>query len=69
MTNEVKGYLQVLSDVRSRHRWQIGYYLGDVRTIQAHRQAVARLDLLIVTKKRHAAENEAAHRPSHKRNL
>ena len=58
MTDEQKGYLQALADVRSWHRWQIGQALGDVRTMQAHESAVAWLDLLIATKKQHAAEDE-----------
>ena len=59
MTDEQKGYLQALSDVRSWHRWQIGQSLGGVRTMEAHESAVAWLDLLIATKRQHAAEDEA----------
>ena len=60
MTDEQKGYLQALSDVRSWHRWQINQSLGDVRTMEAHETAIAWLDLLIATKRQHAAEDEAA---------
>jgi hypothetical protein len=59
MTPEQKAYLQALADVRSWHRWQIGQALNDVRTIQIHESAIAWLDELIATKKRHAAEDEA----------
>ncbi|MGU3668204.1 hypothetical protein ACLBX9_28800 [Methylobacterium sp. A49B] len=62
MTDEQKGYLQALSDVRAWHRWQIGQALGDVRVVQAHESAIAWLDDLIAAKKRHAAENEAERR-------
>ena len=41
MTDEQKGYLQVLSDVRPWHRWQIGQCLGDVRAMQTHELAIA----------------------------
>ncbi|MCJ2097683.1 hypothetical protein [Methylobacterium sp. E-046] len=59
MTDEQRGYLQALSDVRSWHRWQISQSLGDVRTMEAHEMAIAWLDLVITTKKQHAAEDEA----------
>lgn len=59
MTDEQKGYLQALSDLRFWHRWQIGQALGDVRVMQAHEDAIAYLDLLIATKKQHAAKDEA----------
>ena len=59
MTADQKAYLQALADVRSWHRWQIGQALGDGRTIQAHEMAIAWIDELIATKKRHAAEDEA----------
>lgn len=36
MTDEQKGYLQALSDVRSWHRWQIGQSLGDYMDNVAH---------------------------------
>ena len=62
MTDEQKGYLQALSDVRSRHRWQISQSLGDVRTMEAHESAIAWLDPLIATKRQHAAEDEAERR-------
>ena len=58
MTDDQKGYLQALSDVRSWHRWQIGQALGDVRTVQTHELAIAWLDLLIATKRQHASEDE-----------
>jgi hypothetical protein len=58
VTDEQKGYLQALTDVRSWHRWQISQSLGDVRTMQAHELATAWLGLLIVTKKQHASEDE-----------
>ena len=64
MTEEQKGYLQALSDVRSWHRWQISQSLGDVRTMEAHESAIAWLDLLIATKRQHAAEDEADLRDS-----
>ena len=57
MTPEQKAYIQALSDVRSWHRWQLGQSLGDVRTMEAHELAIAWLDLLIATKKQHAAED------------
>ena len=50
MTDEQKGYLQAVSDVRAWHRWQISQSLGDVRTMEALEAAVAWLDLLIATK-------------------
>lgn len=62
MTDEQKGYLQALSDLRSWHRWQIGQALGDVRAMQSHEIAIAYLDLLIATKRQHAAEDEAERR-------
>ncbi|MCJ2015828.1 hypothetical protein MKK84_00035 [Methylobacterium sp. E-065] len=62
MTPEQQAYIQALSDVRSYHRWQIGQALGDMRTIQVHESAIAWLDVLIATKKRHAAEDEAERR-------
>ena len=58
MTDEQKGYLQALSDLRSWHRWQIGQALGDVRAMQPHETDIAYLNLLIATKKQHAAEDE-----------
>lgn len=62
MSPEQKAYLQALSDVRSWHRWQIGQAIGDVRVMQVHESAIAWLDELIATKKRHAAEDEAERR-------
>ena len=62
MTDEQKAYLQALSDVRAWHRWQISQSLGDVRTMEAHGTAIAWLDLLIATKRQHAAEDEAMRR-------
>ncbi|WP_267425999.1 hypothetical protein [Methylobacterium sp. GC_Met_2] len=59
MTAEQQAYIQALSDVRSYHRWQIGQALGDMRTIQVHESAIAWLDVLIATKRKHAAEDEA----------
>ena len=59
MTDEQKGYLQALADLRSWHRWQIEQALGDVRAMRPHETAIAYLDLLIATKKQHAAEDEA----------
>ena len=59
MTDEQKGYLQALADVRSWHHWQIGQSLGEVRTMQAHEVSIAWLDVLIATKRQHAAEDEA----------
>ena len=64
MTDEQKGYLQALSDVRSWHRWQLSQSLGDVRTMEAHESAIAWLDLLIATKRRHATEDDAEGRGS-----
>ncbi|KQS85746.1 hypothetical protein ASG32_17805 [Methylobacterium sp. Leaf361] len=58
MTDEQKGYLQALSDLRSWHRWQIGACHGDLRSTQAHEDAIAYLDMLIATKKLHAAQDE-----------
>jgi len=60
VTDEQKGYLQALSDLRLWHRWQLGQCLGNVRAMQPHETAIAYLDLLIATKKQHAAEDEAA---------
>jgi len=62
VTDEQKGYLQALSDLRSWHRWQIGQSIGDVRTMEAREDAIAYLDLLIATKEQQAAEDEAGHR-------
>jgi hypothetical protein len=62
MTDEQKGYLQALSDVRSWHRWELTQCLGDVRSMEPHEKAIAWLDLLIATKKQHAAEDEAERR-------
>ncbi|MDE3748609.1 hypothetical protein [Methylobacterium radiotolerans] len=62
MRDEQKGYLQALSDVRSWHRWEVTQCLGDVRRMEAHEKAIAWLDLLIATKKQHAAEDEAERR-------
>ena len=62
MTDAQKAYIQALSDVRSWHRWQISQSLGDVRGMEAHESAVAWLDLVIATKKQHAAEDEADRR-------
>lgn len=56
VTDEQKGYLQALSDMRSWHRWQVGVRHGDVRAMQSHEDAIALLDLLIATKKQHEAE-------------
>ncbi|MCJ2098915.1 hypothetical protein [Methylobacterium sp. E-046] len=64
MTDAQKAYIQALSDVRSWHRWQISQSLGDVRTMEAHETAIAWLDLLIATKKQHAAEDEAGRQQS-----
>ena len=44
--------------MRSWHRWQMGQALGDVRTIQMHESAIAWLDVLIATKRQHAAKDE-----------
>ena len=63
MTAEQKAYLQALADVRSWHRWQIGQSVGDVRTIHVHESAIAWLDVLIATKRQHAAEDEAEVKP------
>ncbi len=60
MTDEQRSYLQALSDLRSWHRWQFNQALGDVGTMQAHETAIAYLDLLIATKKQHAAEDDGA---------
>jgi hypothetical protein len=57
VTDEQKGYLQTPSDLRSWHRWQIGQALSDIRAAQVHKNAIAYLDLLIATKKQHAAED------------
>lgn len=65
MTDEQKGYLQALSDVRSWHRWELAQCLGDVRRMEPHEKAIAWLDLLIATKKQHAAEDEAERRSGH----
>ena len=62
MTDEQKGYRQALSDLRSRHRWQLGACPGDVRTMQAHEQAIAYLDMLIVMQRLHAAQDEEERR-------
>jgi hypothetical protein len=62
VTDKQKGYLQALSTMRLWQRWQIGECLGDARAMQAHEQAIAWLDDLIATKKRHAAEDEAERR-------
>ena len=62
MTAEQKAYLQALADVRSWHRWQIGQSVGDARAMQAHESAIAWLDVLIATKRQHAAEDEAERR-------
>ncbi|WP_457105886.1 hypothetical protein [Methylobacterium sp. P5_C11] len=58
MTDEQKGYLHALSTMRLWHRWQISECLGDARAMQAHEQAIAWLDMLIATKKPHAAQDE-----------
>jgi hypothetical protein len=58
MTDEQKGYLQALADVRSWHRWELAQCLGDVRRMEVHEKAIAWLDLLIATKRQHAAEDE-----------
>ena len=63
MTNAQKGYLQALSDVRSWHRRQIRSSRGNVGTMRAHESRVAWLDVLIATKKQHAAKDEAERRP------
>jgi len=59
VTDQQKGYLQALSDLRSWHRWQIIHAVGDIRRMEPHETAIAYLDLLISTKKQHAAEDEA----------
>ncbi|WP_267424341.1 hypothetical protein [Methylobacterium sp. GC_Met_2] len=59
MTSEHEAYIQALSDVRSWHRWQIGQTLGDMRTVLVHESAIAWLDVLISTKRQHAAEDQA----------
>lgn len=64
MTDAQQTYIQALSDVRSWHRWWFEQAIGDVRAIQAHERAIAWLDELIATKKRHAAEDEAERRRS-----
>jgi len=58
MTDEQQGYLQALSTMRLWHRWQLGNCLGDTRAMQAHEQAIAYLDMLIVTKKLQGAQDE-----------
>ncbi len=58
MTDEQKAYLQALSDVRAWHRWELAQCLGDVRAMQAHEKAIDSLDMLIATKKLHAAQDE-----------
>ena len=58
MTTEQEAYLQALADVRVWHRWKMGQSVGDARTMQAHEEAIAWLDLLIATKRQHAAEDE-----------
>ncbi|SFT07015.1 hypothetical protein [Methylobacterium sp. yr668] len=62
MTDEQKGYVQALSDLRSWHRWQIGQAIGDVRAMQTHEDAIAYLNLLIAMKQQHAAEDQAERR-------
>lgn len=58
VTDEQRSYLQALSDVRAWHRWKIGQSIGDVRTMQAHEEAIAWLNLLIATKTQHAPEDK-----------
>ncbi|SDA09211.1 hypothetical protein SAMN02799622_00002 [Methylobacterium sp. UNC378MF] len=55
MTDEQKGYLQALSDVRAWHQWQIGQKFEDTRGREGHEAAVAWLDLLIAATEEHAA--------------
>ncbi|MBP1183032.1 hypothetical protein [Methylobacterium sp. PvR107] len=62
MTAEAESDLQALAVMRAWHRWQIGQALSDIRTIQAHEQAITYLDLLIAPKKQHAAEDETKRR-------
>ncbi|MFB0491341.1 hypothetical protein ABIE45_003927 [Methylobacterium sp. OAE515] len=54
--------MQALSNLRSWHRWQIAQALSDIRAIQVHESAIAYLDMLIATKKQHAAEDEVERR-------
>lgn len=62
MNDSQKAYLQALSDVRAWHRWGLAQCIGDVRAMEAHEKAIAWLDMLIATKKQHAAEDEAERR-------
>ena len=63
MTDEQKGYLQALSDLRSWHRQQVEQAQGDVRVMQAHEQAILWLHKLSAIKRRNAAEDEAEAEP------
>lgn len=69
MTDEQKAYLQALSDVRSWHRRELAQCLGDVRAMQTHKKAVDWFDMLIATKKRHAAEDQAERQRARAANL
>ena len=54
MTPERKAYIQALSDVRSRHRWQLGQKSDcHMHSRESHEEAIAWLDVLIATKRRH----------------
>ena len=54
MTPERKAYIQAPSDVRSRHRWQLGRKSDrHMHGRDSHKEAIAWLDVLIATKRRH----------------
>jgi hypothetical protein len=55
--------------VRSWHRWELAQCLGDVRAMQAHEKAIDWPDMLIATKKLHAAQDEAERRRGEARPL
>ncbi|SDA12804.1 hypothetical protein SAMN02799622_00815 [Methylobacterium sp. UNC378MF] len=59
MTDEQKGYLKALSDVRAWHQLQIGQKFEDTRGREGPEAAVAWLDLLIAATEERAAEDEA----------
>jgi hypothetical protein len=60
MTDEQRGYLQALDDVRAWHLWQIEQKLEDLRGREGHEATVVWLDLLIAAKMEHAAEDGTA---------
>ena len=59
MTDVQNAYVQALSDVRSRHRWQLGQKSDHhIAARESHEEAIVWHEVPIATERHHAAEDE-----------